>query len=112
MIIQPPVNMPGTDYSDLESCSPGLPLGINNEALKKSISIYPNPFNDYATVSFNREQKHAIIKIMDVLGKEVKTQSFSGKEFVVEKGEMIVGVYFIQMIDDENNLTTRKIIIQ
>ena len=36
---------------------------------------------------------------MDVVGKEIKTISFTGKLCVIEKGTMQSGIYFVQEID-------------
>ncbi len=75
-------------------------------------SIYPNPFTNSTTVSFGNEHKNTTIKVTDILGKEIKSQTFSGKQLVLEKGEMLSGVYFVQIIDNNNNILNKKIIIQ
>lgn len=82
---------------------------INKET---GITASPNPFNHQTTINFNEEQKHSTLKIMDVLGKEVRSIDFSGKQLTIEKGEMKDGIYFLQVIDENNNLVNRKIIIQ
>ncbi len=76
------------------------------------ITVYPNPFSSQTNICFNQEQKHSIIKIMDVLGKEVRSIDFSGKYLSIEKGEMKDGIYFLQVIDENKNLVSRKIIIR
>ncbi len=86
----------------------GIPL-LNTST---NINIYPNPFTNSTTVSFSNEQKNTTIKITEILGKEVKSQNFSGKQLVIEKGEMPTGVYFLEIIDDKKNILNKKIIIQ
>ncbi len=81
-------------------------LGIENNEL----GIYPNPFTEQTTIIFSKVQKNTLISITNVLGKEIKTILFSGKEYVLEKGEMKAGVYFLHLSDD--NKTPKKIIIQ
>lgn len=76
------------------------------------ISVYPNPFSSQTNIIFNEEQNHSIIKITDVLGKEVRIIDFSGKHVSIEKGEMKKGIYFLQIIDGNKNIVNRKIIIQ
>jgi hypothetical protein len=49
---------------------------------------------------------------MDVLGKEIKTINFTGKQLILTKGEMSAGTYFVQITDENNNVVNRKIIIQ
>lgn len=76
------------------------------------ITVYPNPFSSQTNISFNEEQNHSIIKITDVLGKEVRIIDFSGKILSIEKGEMKDGIYFLQIVDGNKNIVNRKIIIQ
>lgn len=107
------ISMPSSaNASDLASCNPGFPLGINNEYVPKDVSIYPNPFNNKATISFIREQNNSTIKIIDILGREIRTQLFSGQQLVIEKDEITPGVYFIQIIVDKSRIINKKIVIQ
>ena len=74
--------------------------------------IAPNPFTDITTITFTQEQKNSTIKIMDVLGKEIRVIIFTGKQLVIEKGEMIAGIYFFQVADTNGNVVNKKIVIQ
>ena len=88
-------------------------VGINsitNEA--NGISIYPNPFSYHTYIKFNTEQKNTTVKIMNLLGKEIRTINFTGTQLIIEKGEMGAGVYFVQITDQQKNITNKKIIIQ
>lgn len=76
------------------------------------ISIYPNPFSLQTTIAFNQEQKNIIIKITDLLGKEIKTLNFIGKKLTIERGEMRKGIYFVRITDDKKNVVNKKIIVQ
>ncbi len=76
------------------------------------VSIYPNPFTSQTTISFEESQSNTGIKITDVLGKEIKTIHFTGKECVIEKGEMEKGIYFVQITSGNKNTVNRKIIVQ
>ncbi len=86
----------------------GLALTTNNSGF----TIYPNPFTEQTTIAFNEVQKNSTIKIKDVLGKEIKTIVFSGKQLVIEKGEMLAGVYFVEVIDENKNVINKKIVLQ
>lgn len=77
-----------------------------------TFSIYPNPFSQQTTVSFKQQQKNTSVKIMDVLGKCVKTINFTGKELIIEKGDLSKGIYFVQVRDEHNNLANKKIVVQ
>ncbi len=88
-----------------------ISMGIKELAINNEISISPNPFTSQTTISFNKELQSATIKIVDVVGKEVKNINFSGKEIILEKGELRVGVYFVQ-VQSEERIYNKKIIIQ
>jgi hypothetical protein len=81
--------------------------GVKESVKESSISVYPNPFNTQTTISFPKEVKNATIRIIDVLGKEVKSVNFTGKELILEKGMLNEGIYFLQL-----NSENKKIIIQ
>jgi hypothetical protein len=89
-----------------------LPSGIKTFTKDNKVSVYPNPFNSYTTISFATEINNATVKIVDVLGKEVRTVNFSGKQLMVEKGELNAGFYFIKVISEQNVIAQEKIIIQ
>ncbi|MFZ2205519.1 MAG: choice-of-anchor tandem repeat GloVer-containing protein [Minisyncoccia bacterium] len=87
-------------------------VGIAENSLTADVNIYPNPFTSQTTIAFAQEQKNTFIKIMDVLGKEVKTINFSGKELIIEKEGMQEGIYFLQIIDVNKKVLNKKVIIQ
>ncbi len=88
----------------------GIATGIAENDLASNINIYPNPFSSQTTITFAQEQKNTSIQIMDVLGKELKTLSFTGKQLIIEKGEMKEGTYFLN-IKTEQGIVSKKIII-
>jgi hypothetical protein len=89
-----------------------LNVGINEFSNQETITIYPNPFTLQTNIAFDREQKNITIKIADVIGKEIKTINFSGKQLTIDKGAMKEGVYFVQIINEKGNVANKKIIIQ
>lgn len=89
-----------------------VPTEIAENSSGFDVIIYPNPFNSYATIEFKEEQSNTIIKVMDILGTEIKRILFSGKQMILESTEMKVGTYFIQIMDINKNVMNRKIIVQ
>lgn len=98
--------------SDTSACHNITTAGIFENTFASTINIYPNPFTSQTSINFGKEQKSTIIKIIDMLGKEVRSIDFSGKQLIIEKGEMKEGIYFLQIIDDNKNLVNRKLITQ
>jgi len=86
------------------------PLSISENDLQAAINIYPNPINEKFSVSFNKEYANVEMKIINILGEVIDTQSYkniNGIDDVIIKGEK--GVYFIQ-INADNSTDTFKII--
>ena len=76
------------------------------------VSIYPNPFTLQTNINFAEEQLNSTIRIIDIVGKEIKTINFTGRQLVIDNAEMKAGIYFVQTTDEKNNVTNKKIIIQ
>ncbi len=70
------------------------PTGIEEINNSTNIIIYPNPFTSQTAITFSEEQKNTTIRIIDLLGKEIKTINFTGRQLVIDKGEMQEGIYF------------------
>ena len=93
----------------------GSPLGgvgFEENQDETKINIYPNPFTSQTTINFSEYQNNSTIKIVDLQGKVIKSINFSGKEFELEKDAMQAGMYLIQVTDDKQNFTSKKILIQ
>jgi hypothetical protein len=88
-------------------------VGFSSETEKSlEISVFPNPFGSTASVHFSEVQNNAIIRLSDVLGKEVLRSSCSGTEFTLEKGSMHPGIYFLELLNESGLKYQKKIIIQ
>lgn len=76
------------------------------------IQVHPNPFDQQTSISFNKEVKNITIKVVDVVGKEIRHINFSGSELVIEKGELKSGIYFLQIVSANETIANQKMIIQ
>lgn len=95
-----------------DSVSTTTTSGIVELQEKNNYQIYPNPFTFQTTISFAEEQKNTTIKISDIVGKEIKIINFTGRQLVIDKGEMKAGIYFVKVTDEQKNIVSKKIIIQ
>ncbi|MCE9539903.1 MAG: T9SS type A sorting domain-containing protein [Bacteroidetes bacterium] len=86
--------------------------GIIEKNRISGITVFPNPFASQTTISFTKELKNATLKIVDVLGKEVKVIEVSGNQLILRKGELRAGVYFIQIILEKELIANQKVVIQ
>jgi hypothetical protein len=93
--------------------------GIDEYSLSNSFGVYPNPFSSATTLVFDKEFKNAAIKVINVLGKTVKTINFSGTQATLQKEDLAPGIYFAQLITHSTSgylsdeiISTKKIIVQ
>jgi hypothetical protein len=74
-----------------------------------SVNVYPNPADDLLTIECKVE--NAELRILDLMGNEIKKQKIKDKKEEVDISEMASGVYFLNIKTIEG-LLTKKIIIQ
>jgi hypothetical protein len=94
-----------------EYCNP-ISIGIQEPYSETTLNVYPNPGTDRITVKFNKAQYRTTVKILSVLGEEIRNVNFTGEELIIETGELKSGIYFVQTNDERNIFTTRKFIIE
>jgi PKD repeat protein len=93
--------------------NPGTTVWVNKLTMDNEITIAPNPFTEQTTITFSAEQKNTVVRITDVLGKEIKTVMVSGaRNVIIDKGEMSKGIYFVRIVDEHNNCVNRKIVVE
>lgn len=99
------------NYISIDTCNNSM--SVNNRIdLPETFVIYPNPMNSRTVIAFEREQKNSTIKITNALGQEIKIINFTGNKLFLEDTELKSGIYFIQVMDENEKITTKKIIMQ
>ncbi len=101
-----------TSFQDIYTVKLGAMTGIREENNPDNLNIFPNPFTSQTTLAFSTDQKNTEVRITDILGKEIRTLHFSGKELIIEKGEMERGIYFVEITDVNKNRVNRKIVVE
>ncbi|MAZ72903.1 MAG: serine protease [Flavobacteriaceae bacterium] len=84
-------------------------LGVEDQLLKETFAIYPNPVTDVFNVSFPQQTERATVTIFDVLGKQVFVKEISVLENKVSISELSGGVY-IASISAEGIVNNFKIL--
>ncbi len=87
-----------------------LHLGIK-EIVKPSFNIYPNPSTGMFSVISGQQTGAADIRVINTLEQCVYNTSFAGKRIDINLSGYPAGMYFVQFISADNNVT-EKIIIQ
>jgi len=97
-----------------ESLVPCFINTSNNEIINNSqqLIIYPNPFSSQMTVQSNQVLKAATLTIYNTFGQQVKQiKNISGQSITLHRDNLPSGIFFLQLTQDNEILTTDKIII-
>lgn len=81
------------------------PVGIIQQK-DAGLSIYPNPVNDIFFVEY---EESVLIKLYDILGKEVLSQNVKGKT-EINISNLPQGVYSVSVFSDKREIANRKIV--
>jgi hypothetical protein len=108
----------GGTFTDEESeqFRTGLSSSISENTIVNAISIYPNPVNDIATLSFTTTEKSkTAITIFNILGEVVYSNEIgslsSGQHIMpISTSGISEGMYFVNLITN-NKIITKKITI-
>lgn len=83
-----------------------------NEYGVNSVKTFPNPFNTQTTIQFNQPVENTSLKLADISGREIKVLNFSGKQCVLERGDLTSGIYFLSVVSENKIIATEKLVIQ
>ena len=107
----------GQDVNDV--CTPveitticDFPTSVSELNDIQSIKIFPNPFNEQATVYLSSYLLNASLIISDISGREINRKYFSGNEVIVYKGNLNAGIYFVSIFANNQKIATKKIVIE
>jgi hypothetical protein len=85
---------------------------IKNIKFQRQISITPNPFSLFTTITVNENLKNADLVIYNTLGQEVKSiKNISGQIVEFQRDNLPVGVYFLRLIQENKIIVNQKVII-
>ncbi|MBP6660196.1 MAG: T9SS type A sorting domain-containing protein [Chitinophagales bacterium] len=81
------------------------------EDLNNSVAIYPNPTNDYVTITANNKEIKSI-QINNLVGGKLKTYQFRNnlKQQTLNISDLTTGVYIVAIEVEGNNTITKKLI--
>ena len=79
-------------------------LGLN-------INVYPNPVDNFATVSWN-QQKNVVITLYDLTGQVMVQNNILDAQTTIDMSNLNAGVYFLSIIDKKSNAKTVEKIVK
>ncbi|MBO7133543.1 MAG: T9SS type A sorting domain-containing protein [Bacteroidales bacterium] len=79
------------------------------EGSNTTLSIYPNPAHDYATLNINGLESVSEIILTDMCGKVVRTYIVNkgDNEILIEKGGLSAGIYVIRLTSGEKTIVEK-----
>jgi hypothetical protein len=89
------------------------PLGINDINIGvSSINLVPNPVSSTSILSFLSEKtSNYVLRILDLRGQIVSSRQIDAKQGVntvqIEKGDLVAGIYFLQVSDGKQAVINR-----
>ena len=86
--------------------------GISHNTETKLISIYPNPATNFLTVNIANELLNSKIIISDLLGKIVLSETINSSNKTFLTNNYSKGIYFYSIVNNNNIVETKKIIIK
>ncbi len=109
--INGPYNIIGSTYRELFISVCNLVLGNNNQSINNSFILYPNPVINKLIISNPNFilQQNNFIQITNTIGQTVYSNSLNSTENQIELGHLQNGVYFIKIINNQNQKTFKII---
>ena len=85
---------------------------VINYNLQNQIIVYPNPFNNSATIQYKNKSNYSELNIYDMYGQKIKTiNDISGDHIKIERENLSSGIYFYELKQDSKEISTGKLII-
>ncbi len=86
-------------------------LATNENAVRSSISVYPNPVKDFLTVDFNTEKvANSSFQLFDVSGKIINQGNLKNDKTQISASSLSVGMYILRITNAGKLVKTFKII--
>lgn len=85
------------------------PISITENAETLSVSIFPNPVSSEVTLTFEKNvTRH--VEFCNTLGEILFRSTYVTNELRIDLSDFAKGIYFVNVIDERNYRTVRKII--
>lgn len=91
-----------------------LMTGVNAMFLDNKVSFYPNPFRTTGTIMIDGaiNTTGMVVNLYDVTGKVVKTVRSNEHKIYIDRTELQNGVYFYELITNNDGIKKGKVVIE
>ena len=87
-----------------------ISVGILDKTDKNKISVYPNPSKGEVYIELNNSTPNFNVSIRNTLGQTVYSQKFTNSKNCILNLPNENGIYFIEVITNENKIAIAKVI--
>jgi len=93
------------------------PYGISKNTLNNPVTVYPNPANQYTTLSYELFSAHpqTFLRLTDINGREIITftigENYQGQQ-LWDTREVKPGVYLYHLMQNNKQIASGKVIVQ
>jgi hypothetical protein len=86
---------------------------IHESNINSNVKIIPNPFNEYSILTFaNPQNKKHTLTIFNTTGQIVQQKdNITGDEIIIERENLVNGLYFFQLRSVSNIVASGKLIV-
>ncbi len=88
-----------------------LTIGFN-EVKPLVVTMFPNPADNSTMIRFNNNTESHLIVVSDILGNQVSRIGNVRGSYLVERGTLSSGIYFVQVTDSKGQSSTQKLIFR
>lgn len=89
-----------------------LPVQVGIEELfAEQIKIFPNPLTAFTKIQFPYDGKY-MVSISDVSGKNLCSIHFTGKEGILERNDLVAGIYFLSVTNEDGLKVLKKLVVE
>jgi CubicO group peptidase (beta-lactamase class C family) len=98
--------------SDTSVVIHAIPTGITSTFAQNGLKIFPNPTSSQTTFQTDILLTNATLVVTDCYGHTVaQIKNISGRSFVLQRENLASGLYFVQLIHDNQLIAIKKLII-
>jgi hypothetical protein len=92
---------------DTSACEQIIITGVYENLLQNKIEIYPNPTNGMVSINLNNQSKPTIVKLIDILGKEVAEYILTEQSNTLQLN-LDNGVYYLLVEKTSQKIVVRR----
>lgn len=101
------------------TCTVNVPFNCSSAVSVQELSqnaviseVYPNPSESNMTIVFANTNTSHHIELFDVTGKLINSESTENAQFIIQKNNLSIGLYFLKVTNKTGETTTQKVIFK